>query len=169
LETQNRLLYQKKRVRKHPAHWLPSTNLGIHVFLIYSTQIRRPNTPSKLSSYWRFRTLQNRKHTNALLPRVNSTDSTAYISYLSKSYKRQHGKLSYCIYRLCTIYENTSSTFHQLFTKKTDPRCCLLSHSSVVARLITRRNGKLSYSAKLWLLLALLHTDRLSFSQLFHS
>ncbi len=33
--------------------------------------------------------------------------------------------------------------------ENTNPRCCLLPHSSVVARLTTRRNEKLQYSAKL--------------------
>jgi hypothetical protein len=109
---------QKKRVRRHPTHWLPSTNPGIHVFLIYSTHIRRPKTPSNLSSYWCFQALQSRKHTDALLSRDNSTDSTAYISCLSNSYRCQQGRLSYCIYRLCTSYESTNSAFHRMFTKK---------------------------------------------------
>jgi hypothetical protein len=50
---------KKKRVRKHPAHWLPSTNPRIHVFLSYFIQVRRPTTPSELSSYRRFWTSQN--------------------------------------------------------------------------------------------------------------
>ncbi len=108
---------KKKRVRKHPAHWLASTNPGIHIFLIYSTQIRRLDTSSKLNSYWCSWTLQDRKHTNTLLPRDNNTDSTIYISCLSNSYRCQHGRLPHCIYRLCTTYESTNSTFHQMFTK----------------------------------------------------
>jgi hypothetical protein len=118
---------EKKRVRRHPAHWLPSTNPGIHVFLIYSTHIRRPKTPSKLSSYWRLQTLQNRKHTDALLSHDNSTDSTAYISCLSNSYRCQQGRLSYCIHRLCTISESTNSAFHRMFTKKTQNRNAVYS------------------------------------------
>jgi hypothetical protein len=108
---------QKKRVWKHPTHWLPSTNPGIHVFLIYSTHIRRLDTPSKLSSYWCSWTLQNRKHTNALLPCDNNTDSIVYVSCLSNSYRCQHGRLPHCIYRLCTTYKSTNSAFHRMLTK----------------------------------------------------
>ncbi len=48
--------------------------------------------------------------------------------------------------------------------KNTNPQCCLLSHSSVMARLTTMRSGKTQYPAKLSLLLPLLYTDCLSSS-----
>jgi hypothetical protein len=41
--------------------------------------------------------------------------------------------------------------------ENTDPQCCLLSHSSVIAQLTTRRSGKTQYLVKLQLFLPLLH------------
>ncbi len=45
------LQYQKERVRKHTAHSLPSTNPGVHVLLIYSTQFRPSKTHNTLIAF----------------------------------------------------------------------------------------------------------------------
>jgi hypothetical protein len=156
-----------------------------------------PKTPSTLAAFNEpgdpcfpdlLHTNQTSEHTQQakfLLTLSNITESKAYKR--SVSTRQQHGLNSIHFLPFQIIQMPTWETFllhlqtmynlrkHKLYfpsavhKKKTDPRCCLLSHSSVVARLITRHNGKLSYSAKLWLLLALFHTNRLFFFQLIHS
>jgi hypothetical protein len=160
---------QKERVRKHTAHWLPLTNPGAHVLLIYSTQFRpsithitltafneprRPCSPDLLHTVQTFdntqhislptdpfrRTLQDQKCTNALLPHNNRTNFAVSISYLSHSHRCQLGKLSH--YITDYIHSPKARACSPSNVHKTpDSQCCLLSLSLVPLRKLDRLPG----------------------------
>jgi hypothetical protein len=65
---------QKERVRKHITHWLPSTNHGVRVLLIYSTQFRPSETHITLTACCFFQTNITRSKTYKCLAFHTTTE-----------------------------------------------------------------------------------------------
>ncbi len=152
-----------------------------------------PKTPSTLVAFnepkdpclpdllYTHQTSENTQTAKFLLTPSNITESKAYRR--SALTRQQHGLNNIHLLPFQFIHMPTEEAFllhlqtmynlrkHKLcfpsdvHKENTDPQCCLLSHSSIMARLTTRRSGKTQYSAKLQLFLSLFYTDRLSFSQ----
>jgi hypothetical protein len=136
---------QKERVRKHTAHWLPSTNPGVHVLLIYSTQFRPSISHNTLTAYWLFQTNITRSKTYKCFASTQQQSRFYSIHLLPRPFTQMPARETLSLhYRLCTFPESTNLLFHQMFTKTPNSQCCLvsLSNSSVVAWPITRRSEK---------------------------
>jgi hypothetical protein len=137
---------QKKRVRKHTAHWLPSTNLGTHVLLIYSTELRPSISHSILIAYWHLQTNITRSKTYKCLAfhtttehvlqhpspaspiHIDASQGNSFITLQTMYISRKH-KLAFP----SNVHKNTRFPV---------PSSLFRSNSSALARLITRRSGK---------------------------
>ncbi len=134
-ERNEAIVTKKERVWNHTAHWLPSTNPGVHVLLSYSTQFKplifhNTLTPTNSSR----RTLQDQRRTTALLPHNNRAYFTVSISCLAHSHRRHQGKLSY--YITDYIHSPKAQAFFPSNVHKTpDSQCCLVSLESFYSSL----------------------------------
>jgi hypothetical protein len=131
---------KKERVRKHTSHWLPSTNPGAHVLLVYSTQFRPSISHSALATYSFFQTNITRPR-DVQVPCIPHNNRACF----AQSHRCQSGNSFITFAKYVHSPESTSSLLHQMFTKTPNPQCRLLflflSNSSTVAWPIVRRSG----------------------------
>ncbi len=100
---------KKERVRKHTAHWLPSTNPGVHVLLIYSTQFRPSITHNTLATYWLFQMNITRSKTYKCFASTQQESRSYNIHLLPRPLTHMPTRETLTLhYRLYTFPENTS-------------------------------------------------------------
>jgi len=137
---------QKERVRKHTAHWLPSTNPSIHVLLIYSTQFWPPKTYITLTAYWLFQTNITRLNTCKCL--ASHTTTKQVLQYPSPAlpiHTDANQENSFITLQTMYISRKHKLAFPSNVHKNTRfpvPSSLSPSNSSAVAWPITRRSRK---------------------------
>jgi len=94
---------QKERVWKHTAHW-PSTNPGVHVLLIYSTQFRPSISHSTLTAYWLFQTNITRSKTYKCFASTQQQNRFYNIHLLPRPFTQMPARETLSLhYKLCTF------------------------------------------------------------------
>ncbi len=100
---------EKERVRKHTAHWLLSTNPGVHVLLIYSTQFRPSITHNTLTAYWLFHTNITRSKMYKCFAFTQQQSRFYNIHLLPRPFTQMPTRETFSLhYRLYTFPESTS-------------------------------------------------------------
>jgi hypothetical protein len=102
---------KKKKVWKHTAHWLPSTNLGVHVLLIYSTQFRLSISHKLLLT----NLLNHLLHRNSLAARQRHDLQLSFYLSIYRFYQGwKHGTMLW--------YQKKRSETHSTLTPFNKPR-----------------------------------------------
>jgi hypothetical protein len=121
---------QKERVRKHTAHWSPSTNPGAHVLLIYSTQFRPLITHNTFHCLLTFSNEHYKiKNVQILCSHTTIEQILQYPSPASAIHTDANQGNSLITLQTIYIPRKHELAFHQMFTKTPDSQCCLLSLS----------------------------------------
>jgi len=142
----NGFVTKKERVRKHSAHWLPSTNPGAHVLLIYSTGFRPLIVHDILTASWSLQMNITRSETYKCLAYHTTTERALQHPSLASDIHTNASKgNSFITLHIMYIPWKHKLAFPAKAHKNIrSPMLSSLSlyNSSAIARPTTRRSGK---------------------------